>query len=186
VRTATGQSFRKRHSVTRAPPPPRARRPRSRAVVDRNGPLHSLRLWQHARRLGVSQRKSGPFRGRYSGTAKITSCLASTPGHSDFSGTGKVSFLRRSTETVYLTEFCDSNPSFSGNAILTSSKDPKDQINMNLQGKSSWQDACGHRFSYEVAGGSGRFADATGSGHVTFQCFAQSSYTDRWSGMISL
>jgi len=49
----------------------------------------------------------------------------------------------------------------------------------------SFESPCGHKFRYEVTGGTGEFASATGKGVVAFQCIGDSQYSDEWSGQIS-
>jgi len=108
-----------------------------------------------------------------------------------FSGNGTASFLGNSTESID-SRYCEGltiNQSFA-RATLTDASNSKNYIKLGMEqaffpcfspnyNTSSWK----------VRGGGGKFANASGSGTVTFTCThytdKQNSYSDKWSGKLT-
>ncbi len=68
---------------------------------------------------------------------------------------------------------------------MGSKEDPANSITMALESESA---ACVRgpaTMTFTIKGGTGKFAQATGSGTVVFRCFGfRGTYTDTWSGTI--
>jgi hypothetical protein len=134
----------------------------------------------------------GAFSGAYSGGYSLTLCVSGYRGHEGsftFKGSGNASFLHGSTESGVMKRgkinqnLC---VGWGGTATLSSSRNPQNQIVMDIFSHSATIDSpCGHVFYYSVTGGSGKFANASGSGTVSFTCSGSTSYTDRWSGTLN-
>jgi hypothetical protein len=136
-----------------------------------------------ARPARIGPARGGVFNARYSGSYQSHYCDKQHGGASFyFSGNGGASFLGRSAESGHMHgpyhRFSGCWP-WTGTAVLASSRNPKNFINMSL----GYESPCGV-VGYEVSGGGGKFANATGSGTVTFRCSGD-TYSDQWSGTIS-
>lgn len=125
----------------------------------------------------------GAFSATYSGTNhRSGSCLPGrAPLRIKFRGPGNASYLHRSRERGKIT--FEGGPqgmcgSFSGKATLTSSGNRLDSINMRLSGYPS------EGATYTVIGGTGKFANATGTGTVIFQYLSGYEYSYVWSGTL--
>ena len=129
----------------------------------------------------------GTFSADYSGTyrSSIYPCdLGEPKGHLRFHGAGRANFLRRGTETGHLTisgeiGFCFTN----GAVTLTSAKDPADTITARV-GLGHNEAPCHTLLSYKVKRGTGKFANASGSGTINLHCVGSSAYSDQWSGTL--
>jgi len=132
----------------------------------------------------------GAFSGGYSGTDSLSKCSFPWTGAFDFAGAGEISFLHGSTESGDLTQDFDDKlgcARWSGTVTLTSSNHPTNQVSISLKGDNG-RSPCGHKLSYIVESGSGRFVGATGRGTVTIECSrhaGSSAYSDQWSGTLS-
>ena len=134
----------------------------------------------------------GPFNGGYTGQFSLVTCVTGLHGRKGtftFSGLGKASFLRKSTEQGQLTEGVINNNicvGWGGNATLTSVRNPANTIYVQLNDRNFVQSLCGQAVSFSVIWGTGKFARAAGNGTVTFQCSGSSGqYIDQWSGTIT-
>lgn len=136
----------------------------------------------------------GAFSGGYSGKHGFQRCIyvaGPKEGLFGYTGKGTVSFLGPSSESGQLVSENVSHQClpWSGTATLTSSKNSKNSILVQLSG-GSYSEPCGHSFLYTVTGGTGKFVGATGAGTVSFSCApghhrrSQSTYTDQWLGTL--
>lgn len=156
-----------------------------------NAGTPSTRLGQLAP-VALSPGRGGAFSGGYSGTIQASACTRRAPrgggshgGAFAFTGAGAVKFLGPSKESGYLIAVppgCD----WTGGVTLTSSRHPEDQIDIGVKGGYGVS-PCAQWQSYSVAGGTGKFSNATGSGKVKFRCRGGPSgkYRDKWSGTLS-
>ncbi len=129
----------------------------------------------------------GAFNASYSGNFTLRSCPG---GLFTFSGSGSGSFIRGSSEEGAMSSNQDSC-GWNGQATLTNTLHQRNTITVNLSlGNFAFTSPCSPRFSngvhFTVVSGTGRFANATGSGTVKFACNNTSGkYTDQWSGTIT-
>jgi hypothetical protein len=132
------------------------------------------------------------FSGTYSGNYIFKICGGGSGGYFKFKGSGKVSFLGQAWESGKVQEplampYPHCAQPWKGGDWLTSKKDPNDRVHVALNGPSgSGSSPCNGQFAYSVTGGTGKFAKATGSGTVTFQCSSKSfgKYSDTWTGTL--
>jgi hypothetical protein len=138
----------------------------------------------------TSPASGGAFSGGYSGSFSFTICHGlKSKGVFRFSGTGLVSFLGPSRESGRLHSHQYARPydctPWSGSVTLTSSKDPSNSISMSLKERIPTPNPC-QPYPYKVTSGTGKFANATGSGTVELICRGmRGTYSDQWSGTIS-
>lgn len=149
---------------------------------------------------GVNAMNPGPLRieplggsafsGGYSGSFSFTTCHGlKSKAVFRFSGTGLASFLGPSREHGILRSHqyfrpYDCTP-WKGKVILTSSKDPSNAISMSLTERGPTPNPC-QSYPYNVTGGTGKFANATGSGTVALTCHGfRGQYSDQWSGTLN-
>jgi len=124
----------------------------------------------------------GAFTANYSGTYEYGPCGTDCE-ESDFGGHGRASFLGKSTEGVTLTLYAGHD--VTGPATLTSTRIPSNSVSFQLTGGQTLPcPGVGGTLSWTVTGGTGKFAQATGSGTMTFKC-VPSGYSDEWSGTLS-
>lgn len=159
-------------------------------LTQSNGGMPSIARGPLRPELAQSPAGGGAFSGGYSGSSSRTQCESHGPtGQSGlfiFSGKGKVSFLGRSKESgnlyrLWIGEHYGCAPFWEGAVSLTSSKYPTNTISMHLVNEST--NPC-QPYSFTVTGGTGKFANANGSGTVTFTC-GINTYADQWSGTLS-
>jgi hypothetical protein len=137
--------------------------------------------------LAQSLTRGGAFSGGYSGTYYDSGCRKNLGETSTFTGTGKASFLFRSSESgsggaPWTGLHGGACRPWTGAATIMSERNPQNSITLNLEG--------GHgpcyqqQLSWTVAKGAGKFKNATGSGTLVFTC-RNSTYTDSWTGTVN-
>ena len=138
---------------------------------------------------------SGALVGKYEGTSTYQGCIDEMPlqdGKFEYVGNGKVSFLRKSSESGLVTRHhggkgAPCQRKWGGVVTLTSLRNSKNAIMARLYG-GRYASPCGHKFAFTVTGGTGKFAGAFGRGKVTFRCSSSTSgsipYSDKWSGWL--
>lgn len=128
----------------------------------------------------------GAFNANYSGNFTLRGCPG---GQFNISGSGSASFIHGSSEKGYMS----TNPNgcgWIGAVTLTSTLHPRNTITAFLSLNNFPQNnPCSPRFNlkvrYLISSGTGRFANATGSGTVVFTCHGDGTYSDQWSGTIT-
>jgi len=129
----------------------------------------------------------GAFSVNDSGTYTRSGCGPFLSGHFLFGGSGVGTFIHSNKETGFMGSPKNSC-TFSGNAKMVSNRRPANSITMTLGSTSL---PCFHARSttmtFTINGGTGKFAQATGSGTVVFTCGPANAgnYTDVWSGTIT-
>jgi len=143
----------------------------------------------HATSEGDATRTSGgSFGVSDSGRYRLTRCAPPGGfGAFAFNGSGSGNFIHNENETGQMESndaFCDG---WHGFATLTNAAHPRNSIKMNLSSatKSTPCTPLGHVTTFTITGGTGRFANASGSGTVAFGCNSNGTYTDKWSGTIT-
>ena len=130
------------------------------------------------------QQSGGPFGASYAGTETGgNSCLLNQPFK--FSGTGSAAFLHASSESGSMVWSHGFTCDLVGSATLTSTNHPHNSVTVRLEYELP---GCEHSFTgmpFTVTSGTGRFANAAGSGTIKFSCHSDGSYTDHWSGTIT-
>jgi hypothetical protein len=122
--------------------------------------------------------RGGEFNGAYTGTLEGFQL--------NFKGTGRASFLHASTENGYVHEKCSGIIcQGDGSATLTSSRNSANAITLSWTQYHWYGDFCHSTFKWSVASGTGKFAQARGSGSVTFTCPGSHLYSDTWTGTVS-
>jgi hypothetical protein len=128
----------------------------------------------------------GEFVGTYNGSAKVTTCDTTQPGRFTFKAeSGKASFLGESRDSgamaaVEVKGKCD----WIGVGELISTNN-KDGIGVQLDLSQDGRSPCdGHKFSWVVFTGVGKFRGARGGGFVTFHCSGSKGYSDEWTGTL--
>ena len=135
---------------------------------------------------------SGAIVGKYEGTSTYRGCIMPRrDGNFEYVGSGRMSFLRRSSESGQLTRHHAGKGApcqkWGGVVTVTSSRDSKNATMARLYG-GRYASPCGHKFVYLVNDGTGKFGGAYGRGTVMFRCSSSESgsipYFDRWSGSL--
>ena len=135
---------------------------------------------------------SGAIVGKYEGTSAYRGCIMPRKdGNFEYAGTGRVSFLGKSSESGQLTRRHGGEGApclkWGGVVTVTSSRNSKNAIMARLYGE-RYASPCGHKFVYLVTDGTGKFGGAYGRGTVMFRCSSSESgsipYFDRWSGSL--
>lgn len=134
----------------------------------------------------IANTGGGTFSASSSGTDTFSDCTASGNGHFKFLGGGRASYLRRVTESGKLKgNKSGTHCVWSGNATLTSRHHAQDSVTFSLGlNGSRYHNPCNNALGYVVKRGTGKFANASGYGTVTFNCNG-SGYSDTWSGTLS-
>ena len=148
-------------------------------------PASPRTLNQLSKPAEISHTRGGTFSASHSGTFTLGGpCSSIRREYFNFSGTGRASFLRESSEigSVQMVEPCRS---WSGSVTMTSIHRRSNSITMTLGSQRTFAPCTSVPFSFTVTGGSGRFAHASGSGTVSFDCDTLYVYTDQWTGTIT-
>lgn len=127
----------------------------------------------------IGPANGGAFTAKYSGTYVVGACGTNCDGFG-FIGHGMASFLSGSKESGSVQSI--NGGSYSGPATLTSKRRPKNSITVQLTGGMYYP--CLAPLSWTVTSGTGKFAHATGSGTLKFNCVGN-TYTDKWSGTLN-
>lgn len=130
----------------------------------------------------------GAFTAQYSGPYSFApGCTASANGHLKFSGSGHASYLHRSTESGKMTgKLHGSRCVWSGKTTLTASRRSRNSVTFSLGlNGSQYHNPCNNAVGFVVKRGTGKFANATGNGTVTFSCTDSGFYLDKWSGTLT-
>jgi hypothetical protein len=106
-------------------------------------------------------------------------------GQFRFSGSGNASFLRAATEAGNVSQDCGPNCYPDGFDTLTSDKNSENGIKVTWTGP--YRGNFCEKLNWKVVSGTGKFANATGSGTMTATCSGGNSgtYTDVWAGTIN-
>jgi len=133
----------------------------------------------------MTNSSGGAFTGSSSGGYTFLGCTASANGYLKFRGGGHASYLGYDSESGKMRgQRFGSRCVWSGSATLTSRHRGHSSVTFGLSLKGSrHRNPCGDAVSYVVKHGSGKFANASGYGTVTFDC--SDSYLDEWSGTLS-
>ena len=129
----------------------------------------------------------GAFSATYSGRFASSLCSPGQNGTFSFGGAGYGNFIGSSSESGSLTRPSKSGRCrflWKGSATLTSALHPRNTITSSLLERTGYS-PCAIPPNFAVTGGTGRFANATGSGKVVFTCHLDGTYTDQWSGTIT-
>lgn len=128
----------------------------------------------------------GSFAANSDGGYHFLDC-GGTNGHFKFSGTGHASFLHRITESGHMKgKIAPPHCVWNGTATLTSRHRPKDSVTFTLGlNGSRYHNPCTNAVGYVVKRGTGKFANASGYGTVTFSCTDSGIYLDDWSGTLN-
>lgn len=142
-------------------------------------PTHSL-----AQRTALPD-SGGTFSVNDSGNYTRSGC-ALFPGHFSFRGSGVGTFIHRNKESGGMSSGRNSC-TMSGSATMVSKGNPSNSITMTIVSNGLPCFRAPPTVTFNITGGTGRFARATGSGTVVFHCgFGNSgTYTDVWSGTIT-
>ena len=130
------------------------------------------------------QQSGGPFGASYAGNETGgNSCLLNHPFK--FSGTGSAAFLHASSESGSMVWSHGFTCDLVGSDTLTSTNHPHNSVTVRME---YGLPGCQRSFkgmTFTVTGGTGRFANAAGSGTIKFSCHSNGTYTDQWSGTIT-
>lgn len=129
--------------------------------------------------------RGGAFSGGSSGRYTFLDCAASANGYLKFLGGGHASYLGYDTENGKIRgQRLGNQCVWSGSATLTSRRRGHSTVTFGLSLKGSrHHNPCGDAVSYVVKQGTGKFANASGVGTVTFDC--SDSYLDAWTGTLN-
>ena len=133
------------------------------------------------------QQSGGAFSASYSGQFTSSTCSMSHEGTFSFSGAGRGTFIGSSSEvgsmtSVFRFPMCQR---YAGSATLTNTVHPRNTLTVSLVQPNSRFGPCAVGPTFTVTSGTGKFAQATGSGTVKFTCHNNGTYTDHWSGTIT-
>lgn len=128
----------------------------------------------------------GSFSVNDSGNYIRSGCGPFGAGSFSFRGSGVGTFIHRNKESGHMGS-AKNSCMFSGTAVMVSKRLPANSIAIDLVSSSL---PCYHgqgNMTFTINGGTGRFAQATGSGTVVFHCSLGNTgtYTDQWSGTIT-
>ena len=133
----------------------------------------------------ASRASGGAFTAKSEGTYKETECTYKQPGRIGFDGNGHARYLGLSNEYGYLVTHYNGRVCVpgGGTASLWTTQHPSDEISVNLSEGEGCQEPT---FCFRVISGTGRFANAAGSGTVVGLPLGGSGhYHDKWSGAIT-
>ena len=137
---------------------------------------------------GAIRASGGSFGVSDSGNYDLTKCRPPGGlGVFTFNGSGSANFIHKEIETGRMNSDDSSCNGWRGSATLTSAARPRNSIKMKLSTTTN-NTPCvlfGHAIKFTVTGGTGRFANATGTGTVAFACHSNGTYTDKWSGTVT-
>ena len=149
-------------------------------------PTHSL-----AQRTALPD-SGGAFSATYSGSQSLRVCNPPDgDGSFRYTGVGFGSFIRKSTESGSLLGDVHQSCNWGGKTTITSKFHPQNSITMGLslrgfQTGTPCAPRFGQKVMFTVLSGTGKFANATGSGTVLFTCNGNNgTYTDQWAGTIT-
>jgi len=128
----------------------------------------------------------GAFSANYSGTSTGDGDACLLNNKFSFSGTGSGSFIGRSTESGFLVWGHGQTCNYTGSATLVETLHPRNTVKVGLGPLDTppCQRILGGGWHFVVGGGTGKFAHATGSGTIKFNC-GNPKYTDTWSGTLN-
>ncbi|HZV76314.1 MAG TPA: hypothetical protein VFF63_00990 [Candidatus Babeliales bacterium] len=138
----------------------------------------------------VTAAGGGAFTARHDGYVPVSSrCTAHRNGRFEFSGDGFAKFFHKNWERGSMTDKRGGNDcSWSGTAMLSVEGHAGNSITVTLRLANGSKDPCAQSrtfMAFVVTSGTGRFAHATGSGSITFECLGSNGYHDDWSGTIT-
>ena len=134
----------------------------------------------------------GALSGSFAGSFTEIPCGMNSSGVLSFGGSGKATFIGRSSESGTMAAGGGACVTWRGSASLVSRFHPANTLTVSLTFNDNDHNPCNdprhHQrtpASWAVSGGTGKFAHATGSGTVTLICdFSNHTYTDTWTGAI--
>ena len=130
------------------------------------------------------QQSGGPFGASYAGTETGGfSCALNRPFK--FSGAGSAAFLHASSESGSMVWSHGFSCDLQGSATLTSTNHPHNSVTVRLEYELPGCERSFRGIPFTVIAGTGRFANAAGSGRIQFSCHSNGAYTDKWSGTIT-
>jgi len=133
----------------------------------------------------------GAFSATYAGNYRFNGCAPPDGfGRFEARGVGSASFVHASFEHVTIDGNVFNQCSWSGNATITNATHHLNTITMSIVGATLFGrhlPPCDSQKpeTWTVTGGTGRFANASGSGTVAFTCQTNGSYTDQWTGTLT-
>jgi len=146
----------------------------------------------HLHTQGAAIKASGgPFSATFMGHFRLNGChVPDGEGHFTFEGFGSGSFIHGATESGLMNGDVYTGCPWNGSATLQSTRRTQNSIimSLSLQPFFHGNDPCNpgrRQVMFTISGGTGRFANATGSGIVVFTCHTDGSFTDQWSGNIT-
>lgn len=122
--------------------------------------------------------RGGNFSGAYAGK------VVHVGERLSISGNGRASFLGSSVEAGNFEVECGPDCYISGSVSLTSTRHTGNSLTLTLL-PIYGRDFCDRTFDWRVDSGTGKFAQASGSGRVTFNCNTNGRYNDSWSGFLT-
>ena len=132
-------------------------------------------------RLGALRTSGGVFGAKYAGTWSGTDACVFLK-EMMFAGAGSATFLHRSTENGSIGWFREPYCNPTGTMTLTVTSRPRSSVVVYLRGGLPCESY--RPVAFQVMGGTGRFANASGSGTIKFTCRNNHTYSDVWNGTL--
>ena len=135
---------------------------------------------------GAQRERGGSFSAQHVGSLRYVPCSESKTGHFFFHGLGRAAYFHQNVENgALIVRPSGGHCLWNGTATMTSLEHRSDSIVFTLSIKDGFRyDPCDAGARYAVKRGTGKFARASGSGAIFFDCYG-SDFTDSWSGTIT-